>query len=69
MFDDSLERYDIENAIRKGRIDKKLSEDLRGTRYRLEVPAKEGRLIHVVCRFRGERNLIIITVYALMEGS
>ncbi len=67
MFDDSLERYDVENAILKGRIDKKLSEDLRGARYRLEGLAKDGRLIHVVCRFRGNRNLIIITVYALTE--
>ena len=44
MLDDELERNDIENAILKGRIDKKLTEDVRGTRYRLEGPASmKGR--------------------------
>lgn len=37
-FDDGLERSDIENAILKGRIEKKLTEDVRGTRYRMEGP-------------------------------
>lgn len=32
MLDDDLERKDIENAILKGRIDKKLTEDIRGMR-------------------------------------
>lgn len=31
MLDDELTRDDIENAILKGRIEKKLSEDIRGT--------------------------------------
>jgi hypothetical protein len=67
MFDDELERTDIENAILKGRIEKKLTEDVRGTRYRIEGPARDGRTIHVLCRFREDANLIIITVYALPE--
>lgn len=65
MFDDGLERSDVEHAILKGRIEKKLTEDIRGTRYRIEGPAKDERLIHVVCRFKEEGNLVIITVYAL----
>jgi hypothetical protein len=65
MLDDELSRVDIENAILKGKVEKKLSEDVRGTRYRIEGPAKNGRLIHVICRFREDANLIIITVYAL----
>lgn len=65
MLDDDLERKDIENAILKGRIEKKLTQDIRGTRYRIEGPATDGRLIHVLCRFRESANLIIITVYAL----
>jgi len=68
MLDDRLEREDIENAILKGRIQKKLTEDVPGTRYRIEGPAKDGRLIHVICRFKENSNLIIITVYALIEG-
>ncbi len=69
MLDDGLERDDIENALFKGRIEKKLSEDMRGVRYRIEGPAKDGRLIHVICRFMEDAYLIIITVYALTEES
>ncbi|MGH8606749.1 MAG: DUF4258 domain-containing protein [Gammaproteobacteria bacterium] len=68
MVDDELTRDDIERAIMKGRIEKKLSEDMRGTRYRIEGQARDGRLIHVVCRFKEEFDLIIITVYALTEN-
>jgi len=67
MLDDALERDDIEYAIFKGRIQKKLSEDIRGTRFRIEGPSKEGRKIHVICRFKEDGNLIIITVYELTE--
>ncbi|MGI0024877.1 MAG: DUF4258 domain-containing protein [Nitrososphaera sp.] len=67
MLDDELTRDDIENAILKGRIEKKLSEDLRGTRYRIEGPARDGRPIHVICRFKEDSDVIIITVYALTE--
>lgn len=67
MLDDELERVDVENAILKGRIEKKLTEDIRGTRYRIEGPAQDERLIHVICRFKEDANLIIITVYALTE--
>ena len=42
MVDDSLERKDIENAIFKGRIEKKLTQDSRGTRYRIEGLALDG---------------------------
>lgn len=65
MLDDGLERRDVEHAILNGRIESKLTHDLRGTRYRIEGPALDGRLIHVVCRFRDADSLIIITVYAL----
>jgi hypothetical protein len=65
MVDDELERADIEYAIPHGRIEKKLTEDIRGTRYRIEGPARDGRIIHVVCRFQIPGNLIIITAYIL----
>lgn len=64
MIDDDLERKDVENAILKGRINKKMTRDIRGTRYRIEGPARDGRLIHVL-RFKEGSNFIIITVYAL----
>jgi hypothetical protein len=62
---DGLERADIENAILKGRIEKKMTKDVRGTRYRIEGPAKDGKKIHIVCRFDELKDLIIITIYAL----
>ena len=65
MLDDNLERKDVENAILKGRIEKKMIHDERGVRYRIEGPARDGKLIHAICRFREHASLIIITVYAL----
>jgi len=65
MLDDDLERKDVENAIIKGRIEKRMTHDERGTRYRIEGPARDERLIHVICRFRENTNLIIITAYAI----
>jgi hypothetical protein len=65
MMDDNLERVDVVNAILKGRIERKLTHDIRGTRYRIEGPAKDGRVIHVICRFKEDSNLVIITAYAL----
>ena len=67
MNKDRLEREDIENAILKGRIEKKMTHDLRGTRYLIEGPAKDGRRVHVICRFKEYNNLIIVTAYALTE--
>ena len=69
MVDDYLERQDIEQAILQGRIERTLTHDTRGTRYCIEGPTMDGRLVHVICRFRDEGSLIIITVYALMEGT
>ncbi|MDP2682321.1 MAG: DUF4258 domain-containing protein [Deltaproteobacteria bacterium] len=68
MLDDKIERVDIENAVLKGRIEKKLTEDIRGVRYRIEGPARDGRKLHVICRQKDDGNLIIITAYALTEG-
>lgn len=67
MLDDKIERVDIENAILKGKIEKKQTKDIRGIRYRIEGPANDGRLIHVICRYKENGSLIIITVYALTE--
>jgi len=67
MLDDALERADIEHAILKGRIQKRLSHDIRGTRYRIEGPSEDGRQIHVICRLLEDGNLIVVTVYELTE--
>lgn len=67
MVNDELERVDIENAVLKGKIEKKLTKDMRGIRYRIEGPANDGRLIHVICRYKENGSLIIITAYTLTE--
>jgi len=63
MAEDGFERTDVEAAILGGFVEKKLTHDVRGTRYRLEGPAEDGRLMGVLCRFREDRSLVIITVY------
>jgi len=65
MWADGLERPDIERCILRGRIEKRMTRDIRGTRYRIEGPARDGRLIHVICRFHEVKDLLIITVYVL----
>ncbi|OHB61778.1 MAG: hypothetical protein A2Y76_10075 [Planctomycetes bacterium RBG_13_60_9] len=63
MADDGFERKDVENALLRGTIEKKLTHDPRGTRYQVEGPACDGRQMQVLCRFKEKGPLIIITVY------
>ena len=63
LADDGFERADLENAILQGFVEKKLTHDPRGTRYRVEGPANDGRLIHALCRFKETGPLIVITAY------
>ena len=67
MWADGLERPDIESCILRGRIEKRMTQDIRGTRYRIEGPARDSRTIHVICRYHVIEDLLIITVYALEE--
>jgi len=64
-MDDGFDRADVENAILKGFLDRKMTRDTRRTRYRIEGPSVSGRTMRVICRFREEASLIIITVYAI----
>jgi len=64
MAEDSLESEDVEHALLNGKIEKRLTHDPRGTRFRIEGPVRDGRTIHVVCRFV-DPELLVITVYAL----
>ena len=47
MADDRLERKDIENAILRGKVDKRMTRDERGTRYRIAGPAEDGHPVQV----------------------
>jgi len=63
MAEAAFERSDVENAILLGFVQKKLTHDPRGTRYRVEGPSHDGWLMHVLCRLKEAGSLIIITVY------
>ena len=63
LAEDNFERQDVESAILQGFVQKKLTRDPRGTRYRIEGPSTDGRLMDVLCRFKETGPLIIITVY------
>ncbi len=67
MLDDEFERIDIEHAILNGRIDRKLTRDIRGTRFRIKGPATDGRTVNIICRFKENSDLVIVTVYAVTE--
>jgi hypothetical protein len=64
MAEDGFDRADVENAILRGFVEKKLTRDPRGTRYRVEGPARDDRLMSVLCRIHETGSLVIITVYA-----
>lgn len=63
MAEDGFDRKDVESAVLRGMVEMKLTRDLRGTRYQVEGPACDGRLMNVLCRFKEAGPLIIITVY------
>lgn len=63
MVQDGFERSDVENAVLEGFVEKKLTHDPRGTRYRVQGPSGDGRIMSVLCRFQETGPLIIITVY------
>lgn len=63
MAEDGFERADVETAILRGTVEKKLTRDPRGTRYQVEGPACDGRLMQMLCRFKETGPLIIVTIY------
>jgi hypothetical protein len=60
---DDLTILDVEFAIAHGKIRKKETDDLRGTRWEIVGPAEDGREMGVVVRMLQEDNVLIVTVY------
>lgn len=54
---------DVENGIKTGEIYRTLTKDYRGTRYVILGEDLKGYDIYIVCRFRADKNLFIITAY------
>jgi len=65
MSNDELVAVDVENAILTGKIVKRFTRDVRGTRYEVIGEACDNRPIAVVSRIGRNGRLLIITVYAL----
>ena len=65
MADDDLELSDIENAIKTGRINRKFTNEPRGTRYEIVGRSCDEREIAVICRIKSTGKLLFITTYAL----
>ncbi len=63
MAEDDLDVADTEQIILTGRIVKKLTHDLRGTRYEILGETIDARYGYVVCRFLESGILLIITAY------
>ena len=71
MAEDSLEAADIEQMILTGKIVKKFTHDLRGTRYEVYGETTDGRYGFVICRFLTSGVLLIIygVLPVLMRGT
>jgi len=67
MTNDNLTFADIEMAIENGRINRKFTRDIRGTRYEVIGTAIDGREIAIICRIKSTGKLLLITTYASEE--
>ena len=56
---------DLLIAIFNGRIRRRFTRDLRGTRYEVVGRAIDGREIAIICRIKATGKLLFITTYAL----
>lgn len=66
MVDDDLEREDIEWCCVNGKVTKRYTDDIRGTRYRVTGSSLDGREINIICKF-SSGELFIITVWETEE--
>ena len=63
MAEDHLAFADIEAVIATGRILRKFTRDPRGTRYEVVGRTIDGRQVAVICRFKNNGKLLLITTY------
>jgi hypothetical protein len=63
MANDDLTFADIEMAIAKGKIKRRITHDPRGTRYEIVGQATDGRQVAVICRIKETGKILFITTY------
>ena len=65
MADDNLDLIDVEAAIGNGRVIRRFTKDLRGTRCEVVGNAIDGRTIGIICRIKESGKVLLITVYEI----
>lgn len=65
LAEDGLEFSDVEAAIGNGRVRRRFTRDLRGTRYEVVGTGTDGRRLAVICRLKETGKLLFITTYVL----
>ncbi|MCK4760659.1 MAG: DUF4258 domain-containing protein [Candidatus Aminicenantes bacterium] len=65
MADDNLDLADIERVIKTGKIRRKFTRDLRGTRYEIVGDSYDKRKVAIVCRIKITGKLLFITTYVI----
>ena len=65
MANDDLELIDIEAAIANGRIRRRFTKDVRGTRYEILGSTSDERQIGIICRIKENGKVLFITNYAI----
>lgn len=63
MANDNIDLSDILLAVSKGKINRKFTKDIRGTRYEIVGKIKDGRTIAVICRIKDSGKILFITTY------
>ncbi len=66
MDDDDLAEEDVRDILLRGKLDRELTRDPRGSRFVVRGEPR-GLEVEVVCRFLPSNRLRIITVYAMEE--
>lgn len=65
MYEDNLEPEDVERIILRGRMRRKLTHDLRGTRFEVAGKALDGRKACVICRLLDDGCALVVTAYVM----
>jgi hypothetical protein len=63
MLNDRLAFEDVEQVIRRGKVRRKFTGEIRGTRYEVVGPTRDGRRAAVICRLKSTGKLLFITAY------
>ena len=61
--EDDVDISDIKNAIKTGKIVKKYTHDLRGTRYKIQGLTLDNRKLNIILRLNNLGEVRILTIF------